>query len=406
MKELKDKLSINEQNKLLNKCVKNDFPLQQELAKLGLSYDNLRYENYVNGFNRQGKAESLETLELPAGNIPAISFFSGAGGLDIGFKYAGFINLASIENNQLFCDTLRLNNPNKIVIGPPDFSGDLSKREEIRDVLEKKVGITIGFDGVFHGGPPCQPFSIASNQRFSKDNNNFKRKGFDDVEKGNLLFDYFWFIEYFKPKAFLIENVPGLEELDETGSIKKHLSILSNLGYSITKPTIINSADYGIPQSRRRLFIIGILGNSLFEFPEPNLFQSACYDVFQVNVENFENHITRNHTVESILRYIKLDFGMRDQLGRVDRLNPFLPSKTVIAGGTKGGGRSHLHPYSPRTLSARESARLQTFPDNYIFTGSSARQFTQVGNAVPPLLAYKIAKEIKVKISTLPNNGS
>jgi DNA (cytosine-5)-methyltransferase 1 len=91
---------------------------------------------------------------------------------------------------------------------------------------------------------------------------------------------------------------------------------------------------------------------------------------------------------------MELNYGQRDQLGRVDRLNPFLPSKTVIAGGTKGGGRSHLHPYSPRTLSVRESARLQTFPDNYVFVGPSARQFTQVGNAVPPLLAYRIAHEI------------
>ena len=76
-------------------------------------------------------------------------------------------------------------------------------------------------------------------------------------------------------------------------------------------------------------------------------------------------------------------------------LNPFLPSKTVIAGGTKGGGRSHLHPFSPRTLSVRESAKIQTFPDDYIFTGSTARQFTQVGNAVPPKLAFAIAQEIK-----------
>lgn len=85
-------------------------------------------------------------------------------------------------------------------------------------------------------------------------------------------------------------------------------------------------------------------------------------------------------------------------MGRVDRLSPYLPSKTVIAGGTKGGGRSHLHPYTPRTISVRECARLQTFPDSYVFTGSTARQFTQVGNAVPPLLAYKFALAIKAAL--------
>jgi DNA (cytosine-5)-methyltransferase 1 len=395
MNHLKDKLSLSEQNKIIDKCLIKHLPLFEELKHRGLTYENLRYENYVNGFKRQGQSESIDNVVISEDEIPAISFFSGAGGLDIGFKYAGFKNLISIENNQLFCETLRLNNPESIVLGPPYYKGDLSNFEEVKEILQKKININIGFDGVFHGGPPCQPFSIASNQRFSKKDNNFKRKGFDDEEKGNLLFDYLKFIEYFTPKAFLIENVPGLEELDDSGTLKKHLTRLSNLGYSITNPTILNSADYGVPQNRRRLIIIGILGNSTFRFPEPNLFQSACYDVFERGFNKISNHVTRNHTAESIHRYIKLDYGMRDKLGRVDRLNPFMPSKTVIAGGTKGGGRSHLHPYSPRTLSVRESARLQTFPDVYLFSGSSARQFTQVGNAVPPLLAYKLAKQIK-----------
>ena len=91
------------------------------------------------------------------------------------------------------------------------------------------------------------------------------------------------------------------------------------------------------------------------------------------------------------MRYARLGYGERDHLGRVDRLNPAAPAKTVIAGGAKGGGRSHLHPEVPRTLSVRECARLQTFPDDYRFTGSTARQFTQVGNAVPPVFAAVIA---------------
>jgi len=88
---------------------------------------------------------------------------------------------------------------------------------------------------------------------------------------------------------------------------------------------------------------------------------------------------------------MRLDFGERDHLGRVDRLDPRIPSKTVIAGGTKGGGRSHLHPHVPRTLTVRECARLQTFPDDFLFQGPVARQFTQVGNAVPPVLAAQLA---------------
>jgi len=91
---------------------------------------------------------------------------------------------------------------------------------------------------------------------------------------------------------------------------------------------------------------------------------------------------------------MELEYGQREPLGRVDRLDPMAPSKTVIAGGTQGGGRSHLHPFTPRTLSVRESARLQSFPDDFIFYGTMSRQFTQVGNAVPPLLAMKLAQEI------------
>jgi DNA (cytosine-5)-methyltransferase 1 len=93
-----------------------------------------------------------------------------------------------------------------------------------------------------------------------------------------------------------------------------------------------------------------------------------------------------------------LDFGQREKKGRVDRLDPTKPSKTVIAGGSNGGGRSHLHPFIARTLTARECARLQTFPDNYVFQGSIARQFTQVGNAVPPLLAEHFARKIGQQI--------
>lgn len=163
----------------------------------------------------------------------------------------------------------------------------------------------------------------------------------------------------------------------------------------ITKPQIVNAAYYGVPQNRLRWIVVGTRGNTPIAFPKPNKTVTPCGSVFVRNLEGTENHITREHTAQSISRYMLLDYGGRDKLGRVDRLDPRLPSKTVIAGGTKGGGRSHLHPFSPRTLSVRECARLQTFPDNYVFTGVNARQFTQVGNAVPPLLAYKIALAIK-----------
>lgn len=387
------KFNTDSQINILETCIKDGLNLNNQLKKIGLSYENLRYLAIENPKTSTDDVnhhlENLENLRLNPNNIPAISFFSGAGGLDVGFEYAGYSNLASIEINELFCETLKLNFPNHLVV-----NGDIKEREIISNILTEKLKLTIPFEGVFHGGPPCQPFSIASNQRFNKNNENFKRKGFNDKEKGNLLEDYIWFIERFKPKVFIIENVPGLLELDKGEGLNIALKKLKNLGYTISDPKIINTAYYGVPQKRMRLIIVGSRTENQFIFPKPNLYQTSCFNVFQNDISNLNNHETRQHTANSVIRYMRLKFGERDQLGRVDRLNPYLPSKTVIAGGTKGGGRSHLHPYIPRTISVRECARLQTFPDNYIFAGSTARQFTQVGNAVPPLLGFKLAKEI------------
>ena len=183
--------------------------------------------------------------------------------------------------------------------------------------------------------------------------------------------------------------------MDSGGKVNDALDEISALGYEVHPPKILNAAYYGVPQSRLRWIMIGLRSGKRFELPRPNDVAATCASVFSQSLSKTKNHQTRKHTAESISRYMHLPYGARDQTGRVDRLNPFLPSKTVIAGGTKGGGRSHLHPYTPRTISARECARLQTFPDSYESAGSTARQFTQVGNAVPPLLAYKIAVQLR-----------
>lgn len=395
MNGLIGKIELSRQNSLLQeaKTTKGDLPLL--LKENGISYNALRYEEYCElPPECLSPIETLDSIRKCTDRIPAVSFFSGAGGFDVGFSYAGFENIVSIELNEVFCNTLRANNPNKIVIGPPQYSGDISKREELANILIEN-GVTENFPGVFHGGPPCQSFSIAANQRFSKNDDNFKRKGFDDKEKGTLIFDYIWFIKRFRPVAFLIENVAGIMECDADGRIQKALDSLADDGYAITPPRILNAANYGVPQNRMRWIVAGTRNNKKIMLPEPSSSVTPCGSVFLRPIEDAPNHITREHVAESIGRYVKLSYGGRDKLGRVDRLDPRLPSKTVIAGGTKGGGRSHLHPFSPRTLSVRECARLQTFPDNYIFTGSNARQFTQVGNAVPPLLAYKLAMAIK-----------
>jgi DNA (cytosine-5)-methyltransferase 1 len=411
---MEGKLSMAEQRAILGKCMGQGAPLCDALAERGLTYDALRYEAYSgrpghldhSGHSdhpgARGAGPPHEWHERLAGaktkgarpDIPAVSFFSGAGGLDIGFDRAGFSNVASIEANRMFCDTLRLNCPGKKIIGPPEARGDISDREEIAHALEAIIGSAGPFEGIFHGGPPCQPFSVASNQRFNKNSCNFKRRGFRDEEKGGLLFDYLWCIERFMPRALLIENVEGITDCDHDGEIRAALDGLSALGYSILPPQVVNSAHYGVPQNRLRWIILGSRAKAKAAFPRPDGRPAPCFEVFDRPADGRENHETRRHSAESVSRYMALPYGGRDGTGRVDRLDPSLPAKTVIAGGTKGGGRSHLHPYSPRTLSVRECARLQTFPDDYVFCGPTARQFTQVGNAVPPLLAYKIALQM------------
>lgn len=394
------RLSILEQIELLKTCIQNNLDLGQELSSLGLGYDDLRYRYYDdrdNLLNQVGLYPSLsyrtpQDYDLPRHQVPTLGFFSGGGGLELGFEYAGFNHLASIEINKTFCDTLRQNKNQWTVIGPPDYSGDVHNRGELAEVLRNKIEIQTPFEGVFHGGPPCQPFSIASNQRFSKNSNHFKRTGFEHSEYGNLLFDFIWYIQEFKPRVFLIENVVGLLTIDRGQQLRKAIETLRESGYKIVK-AVLNAADYGVPQQRHRLFVVGSTKNH-FDFPSKEYGHVPCIKALEKPLNGVENHVTRQHKAQSIIRYMELRYGERDRLGRVDRLKPNLPSKTVIAGGTKGGGRSHLQPQIPRTLSVRESARLQTFPDNYIFSGVAGRQFTQVGNAVPPLLALKLAKAI------------
>jgi len=382
-------LEWSEQAEIVRYCIKNRKSLCEVLIDRGLSYDDFKYYHKIQVGNDGGQYKSIENFSVHSNGIPVASFFSGCGGLDLGFEAAGFEHAVCIDNNELFCNTLRVNRPKWKVIGPPDSAGDVSDRNRLHKEL--KQYISSNFDGVFIGGPPCQPFSIAANQRFTKDDSNFKRVGFSHKTYGNLIFDFIWFIKKFKPKAFLIENVPGLA-IDGGKKLGQALSVLSNIGYSVSGPRVLDAITYGVPQYRKRLFIIGSLRGT-FIFPQPVGKKVPCYKALRLP-SRAKNHITRKHTAESIKRYMMLGCGERDQLGRVDRLNPNLPSNTVIAGGTRGGGRSHLHPLIPRTLSVRECARLQTFPDSFVFGGSAARQFTQVGNAVPPVLAYHLASSL------------
>ena len=167
---------LQEQFRLLEKSEKTNIPLAEVLENAGWSYEDLIYEESKVKTWTGRSPLNLNEIEPSAQEIPMVSFFAGCGGMDLGMEAAGYKHLAAFEINELFCKTLRRNRPNWNVFGPPTHSGDVSKFDEVAETLSQII--TAPFDGLFVGGPPCQPFSIASNQRFSKTGENFKRVGF------------------------------------------------------------------------------------------------------------------------------------------------------------------------------------------------------------------------------------
>lgn len=338
-------------------------------------------------FDRKIKMRGIKMLKH-------LSLFAGCGGIDLGFQWAGFVTVAGVEIKQFACDTLKKNHPNIKVFGPPKYDGDV--RNFSIETLKEMIGDT-EID-IISGGPPCQPFSIAASQRFYKNDERYKRKGDQDNEKGNLLPEYIRIINEIRPKVFVIENVAALISWNDGKFLSESLKALDP-EYVYSTPCAVHAHGFGVPQYRERMIIIGtrVKGKRpMFNDETVKLDRVFTVDDALSNFpKNPLNHQLRKHTPESIARYDKLKYGERDHKGRVDRLDPNQPAKTVIAGGENGGGRSHLHPYLPRTTSPRECARFQTFPDDFELCGTMSRQFTQVGNAVPPLLAYFIAAYIK-----------
>ncbi|GMO51151.1 MAG: hypothetical protein Pg6C_15690 [Treponemataceae bacterium] len=212
----KQKLSAKKQIEILNNSINENIPLSGYLHSHNLSYEDLVYTNYTENEYKKSIYYTLDKFKTQKNDIPVVSFFAGAGGLDLGFEAAGFLHLALFEINELFCKTLKYNHPHWAV-----HCSDVSRAEKIIPLLEEGIGNVTKFEGVFIGGPPCQPFSIAANQRFSKNSDNFKRTGFSNEKYGNLLFDYINLIIHFKPEVFLIENVAGLVDVDGGEQLSK-----------------------------------------------------------------------------------------------------------------------------------------------------------------------------------------
>lgn len=327
-----------------------------------------------------------------------ISLFTGAGGLDIGFKEAGHNCLLASDIMKEAELTYSYNYPSV-----PFF------REDIRQIPLDKFKKVIGDKevDVIIGGPPCQGFSNMGNKNSS--------------DPRNYLFEnYVSLVNTFKPKCFLFENVKGLLTMFEGRFFENIVNSFLSIGYSISY-TLIDSSLYGVPQKRERVFLMGTrLQHKKFNFPKPDVkpygflksFKNvgdAINDLADFENEEFPNHIILNHSDIVKRRYELIPEGgklpkpedLPEDIRRKNFGNTYtrLDRKTISSTIVPGNNALPVHPYLARSLTPREAARIQTFPDNFIFKGDRRSQCILVGNAVPPLLAAKLADSIEKFIS-------
>ena len=319
-------------------------------------------------------------------DLSCISLFSGGGGLDLGAYLAGFNTLLASDIVPAFIQTICHNLPETRI-----YSEDAMNLTP--EMLRELSGVEDGDVDLMIAGPPCQSFSILG-----------KRKSLDDP-RGQLTPKYIQLISGVRPRAFIFENVPGLLTINGGRDFENlwHF-IQEETGYTLFR-RVCNAKEYGIPQSRERIIIVGFrpdIDCGQFEYPtHPSGFLAdqlppLVPSKFALeDVDGVANHLIRIHGERVTERYRNIKPGERDKVDHTDRINPEVPSGTVLVGSSAGGGRPHIHPYEPRVITVREAARLQSFPDWYEFCGSTTEQYRQVGNAVPVLMAYEILKRVR-----------
>ena len=333
--------------------------------------------------------------------LSVVSLFSGAGGLDLGLMASGCDVLFENDIDAWCCKTLKAAEqivPN--LKGAEVLCGDIKNVSGI-EILQK-LGVKKGDIDLLAGGPPCQAFSIFG-----------KRKGREDA-RGQMVDEYFRILGEIAPKAFVFENVFGLLTVQNGEVFKLVCDKLANptedLKYEI-KVFRLNAVDYGVPQFRDRIIIIGSRTGKIVEnippitFSEPTgqqlrhrTVRDGLRNLPPPNTKAPSIHTGRVHSEEIIRRYGSMHPGERDSRTRINKLDLNRPSFTIICGSENSGGKGHIHPIEPREVTPRESARMQTFPDWWPFQGTGRHAIRQVGNAVPPVLAFAIGNEIRAQI--------
>ena len=342
-----------------------------------------------------------------------VDLFCGAGGFTIGLERAGWLPLLGVDINPHAAATHRLNFPHAA-----HETADLGD-EEIRQRLANQFsGQEIA---LVAGGPPCQGFSMFGRRRFV----NTRGYAPHSDPRNRLVFAFVEFVKQVQPRWFLMENVPGLANLDGGAFLEVLLEEFRAAGYENAEARILNAADYGVPQLRRRLVIIGNKTGHVIPWPkrkffaDPKDWQDAHRGVGEVitdlstekSYDRVSCHVPMNHKPLLVERYKYIPEGGRLDVSALPdhlksgyrtkevknyshvfkRLHRDKPSMTMVP----GHNAFPIHPWLNRALTVREAARIQTFPDTVEFTGPRQEQCIQVGNAFPPLLAEIIGNNIR-----------
>ncbi|MEI7501475.1 MAG: DNA (cytosine-5-)-methyltransferase [Bacteroidota bacterium] len=331
---------------------------------------------------------------IPNRDFKSIELFAGAGGLAIGLEQAGLKCLALNEFDHWACETLRKNRPDWNVI-----------EDDVRNVSFSKLK---GKVDIVTGGFPCQAFSYAG-----------KKLGLNDA-RGTLFYEFARVVQKTNPAICIGENVRGLLTHENGKTIEGMISILDEIGYNVITPRIFKTIFYKVPQKRERVLIVGIrkdLNHHLFEFPKPfkkvytlkdALKKGELYncDVPESSGSKYpkskkdvldivpEGGYWRNLPIDIQKQYMGGSFYLGGgKTGMARRMSWSEPSLTLTCSPAQKQ-TERCHPEETRPFTVREYARIQTFPDDWAFTGSVSQQYKQIGNAVPVNFAKEVGYSI------------
>jgi DNA (cytosine-5)-methyltransferase 1 len=325
-----------------------------------------------------------------------ISFFSGAGGFDLGFEETGrWQTIVANDVHPMMIKTMKINQGVEIWPSITFLEGTKIVEKDVEQLkLDELIG-NVPID-LFLGGPPCQSFSVMG-----------KHGGYDD-NRGSLIYTFGKMVEKFRPRSFLFENVPNIKSPKWEEEFNKYCELFRSNGLYEVRDFILNCSEYGAATIRRRVFVLGILSSEKVKPtpPPPTHFKSSSPSLFSnelpwVTVRDAlkglpppsydfsfpDLHFAPRHRQEIIDRFKNLGPGETDKKRKRDRLSWDEPSLTLMAGGEAGGTRNHIHPEEPRELTPRECARLHGFPDAFTFAGNKSQIAIQIANSVPVPMA-------------------